>query len=124
MSKELIEQLAKEHGYKKRLFGEITHRYEFLPHELEAFAKAYAQTQGQSNCHTITESIDGDVAMSQLVAGQLIAIREELAKGYTQEAYHLLYGIADPNYTSLEPWKRLEEIAMLNAAPIESGVKG
>jgi hypothetical protein len=51
--KELIEQLAKEHGYKKRLFGEITHRYEFLPHELEAFAKAYAQTQGKSNWQPI-----------------------------------------------------------------------
>jgi hypothetical protein len=42
MSKELIEQLAKEHGGQRfRLHGDIGYSYQFTEPDLEAFAKAY-----------------------------------------------------------------------------------
>ncbi len=72
--------------------------------------------------HLVSNSIDGDIAMTSLVAGQLICIRDALSKNDINEAYHLLYGIADPNYTRTEPWNRLEEIAMLNTAPTNTEV--
>jgi hypothetical protein len=54
MSKELIEQLAKEHGALVHKFGgapysDAVFSFEFRGiDQLEAFAKAYAQTQGKS----------------------------------------------------------------------------
>jgi hypothetical protein len=65
----------------------------------------------QQHFHILSESSDGVIGLTSTVAGQLISIRDELAKGDAQEAYHLLYGIADPNYTNLEPWAKLENIA-------------
>lgn len=42
MSKELIEQLAKEYGgYRFRQHGDIGYSYQFTEPDLEAFAKAY-----------------------------------------------------------------------------------
>jgi hypothetical protein len=41
MSKKLIEQLAKEHGEKLRIFGCPKPIYQFSAEMLEAFAKAY-----------------------------------------------------------------------------------
>jgi hypothetical protein len=113
MSKELIEQLAKEKGLRK-YSGIFSDEYIVRLHELEAMCKAYQAAAPIDNvAHIISESSDGVIAVSSLVAGQLLAMREVLATGDTDEAYHMLYGIADPNYTSLEPWKRLEEIALI-----------
>jgi hypothetical protein len=39
MSKALIEQLAKEHGYETWSMGELC--YGFTPEQLKAFARAY-----------------------------------------------------------------------------------
>jgi hypothetical protein len=44
MSKEIIEQLAKEHGLLSEIDGHLLH-CPATPEKLEAFAKAYAQGQ-------------------------------------------------------------------------------
>lgn len=52
--------------------------------------------QGWPDCHT---------------AQRLLAIRDELVKGNTHEAYHQLCLIADPELENLNHWQKLETIA-------------
>jgi hypothetical protein len=119
-NKQLIEQLAKEHGNLHHSYD--MDFYTMTLAQLEAFAKAYQAAAPIGNvAHIISESSDGVIAVSSVVAGQLLAMREVLATGDTDEAYHMLYGIADPNYTSLEPWKRLEEIALIPDTQAKKG---
>lgn len=40
---------------------------------------------------------------------KLLAIRDAITQGDCDEAYHQLYGIADPEFSSLTPWNKLEE---------------
>lgn len=40
---------------------------------------------------------------------KLLSIRDSLAQDDLSEAYHILYSIVDPEFTSHEPWKVLEE---------------
>lgn len=51
--------------------------------------------------------------VSPRVAKLLLGIRDELAKldQCPEEAYHLLYQIASPNFDKTEPWAELEKIA-------------
>ena len=39
---------------------------------------------------------------------KLLAIRDALLKEDINEAYHILYTIADPTFSSFDPWKLLE----------------
>jgi hypothetical protein len=59
--KELIEQLAKEHGYVNKWPSPnhcgSTYSVQFSSNQLEAFAKAYAQTQGQSNWISVDDRL-------------------------------------------------------------------
>jgi hypothetical protein len=48
------------------------------------------------------------------VAKKIIAARDALIAGNTDEAYHQLYSIADPAFESFTPWATLE--AQSNAA--------
>lgn len=71
-------------------------------------------TQSKSvpdRCGVITDGVDGLVAMSQAVAGQLLCIRDLLVAKDYDEAYHALYSLADPDFTSRTPWQKLEDIA-------------
>jgi hypothetical protein len=156
MSKELIEQLAKEHGGQRfRLHGDIGYSYQFTEPDLEAFAKAYQAAMNEpelidiggviynkddlseadlqyptplnirakpyqaaapidnvADYHFITQSdIEGDVAMSSAVAGQLLCIRDYLEAGDLEEAKNALYNLADPNLSATNGWARMEEIA-------------
>jgi hypothetical protein len=49
--------------------------------------------------------------VSPEVARKLLAIRDELAKPDYDEAYHILYSIANPKFDSYQPWELLEKIA-------------
>jgi hypothetical protein len=50
-------------------------------------------------------------SMRQDLAKKLLAIRDEFAKEDYNEAYHILYSIANPGFDSYEPWEYLEKIA-------------
>lgn len=43
-------------------------------------------------------------------AKQILIVRDELAKGNSDEAYHQLYAIGSPNYDILNPWEVLEQL--------------
>jgi hypothetical protein len=108
MSKELIEQLAKEHGAiftdwqnarepEIAFYGGTT--------QLEAFAKAYAQTQGQS-------IPDGWKLVPIEPTPEMIEAGNKAAHEGGCDLWQLKREV-------MNAWP-----AMLNAAPIESGVKG
>lgn len=50
-------------------------------------------------------------AVSPEVAEAILLARDAYYHGELSEAYHQLYRIADPEFSSLEPWERLEKIA-------------
>lgn len=43
-------------------------------------------------------------------ATKILAVRDALVAKDYDEAWHQLYSIADPTFTELEPWKKLEEL--------------
>ena len=43
------------------------------------------------------------------VAAKLVACRDALLQGDTDEAWHQLYAIADPTFSSLDPWLEVEQ---------------
>lgn len=53
----------------------------------------------------LTERVPHDVAV------RILRVRDLMAKREYDEAYHVLYGIADPTYTSFMPWAELERTA-------------
>lgn len=55
-----------------------------------------------ATCWTAPSAIPSDVAR------KIIAARDALAKGDTNEAWHQLYSIADPRFESVTPWANLE----------------
>lgn len=48
---------------------------------------------------------------NSVIAGQLLCIRDAIVMEDYDEAYHLLYLIADPNLSSTEPWAEMERKA-------------
>jgi hypothetical protein len=102
MSKELIEQLANKYGTKIRKFGQRHYTYEFNVDNLEAFAKAYAQTQGKS-------IPDGYALVPIEPTDAMIDTAETIL---CADEYSQTRAIAEAIK------------AAINAAPIESGVKG
>ena len=40
---------------------------------------------------------------------KILKARDALVAGDTDEAYHQLYSIADPEFLSRDPWAKLEE---------------
>ena len=46
--------------------------------------------------------------MIEVSVEKLLALRDELVRGDLEEAYHILYGIASPNFDQFEPWKKWE----------------
>lgn len=61
---------------------------------------------------TVGLAADEPPRYNSVVAGQLLCIRDALIMGDHNEAYHLLYLIADPNLCNLEPWAEMERIAL------------
>lgn len=57
------------------------------------------------------EGCDGRPEYNSVTAGQLLCIRNALVVNDYDTAYELLYAIADPNFTSIEPWAEMERIA-------------
>lgn len=51
-----------------------------------------------------------DVTMHPDIAKKILAIRDELVKQDYQEAFHILYSIASPEFDKIEPWAELEKI--------------
>ena len=42
------------------------------------------------------------------IKAKLLKIRDSLVAEDTNEAYHVLYSIADPTFWSFDPWQSLE----------------
>lgn len=110
-------RLAKTDGSDIRwpILEEMLHApLEQMAREIHAAWQAAKASQTKSvpdRCYVITDGIDGLMAVSQAVAGQLICIRDLLVTKDYEEAYHALYSLADPDFTSLTPWQKLEDIA-------------
>jgi hypothetical protein len=104
MSKELIEQLAKDVDAFVHCDGNIF----FTNHkQLEAMCKAYVQTQGQSNWISVKDRLpnDGDFIYGANAGG-----------GVWRECFDSAEPLGSMAYWMVSP--------PLPAAPIESGVKG
>lgn len=43
------------------------------------------------------------------IAKKILAARDAIIRGETDEAYHQLYSIADPAFENFEPWELLEK---------------
>ena len=57
------------------------------------------------------EQCDGECLVPRWIAVRVLAARNALISEDINEAYHHLYSIADPTFTSFDPWEALEEIA-------------
>lgn len=53
-------------------------------------------------CHTDPASLPKDIRL------KLLKARDALVVGDIDEAYHQLYSIASPEFSSLDPWVKLE----------------
>jgi hypothetical protein len=79
VDKELIEQLAKEHGKKFRLFGCDQPVYQFTESNLEAFAKAYQAAAPIDNVvmvdrgalQMVIQALRRDAAQGQVIRGEM-----------------------------------------------------
>jgi hypothetical protein len=78
MSKELIEQLAKEHGHKYRQFGDVAHTYAFTMTQLEAFAKAY---QAAAPIDNVAEALEKAAQVCLNEAQEWRSVGDEMAVG-------------------------------------------
>lgn len=72
---------------------------EMMIREVETLWPSHAQGVKQS------------AGVSKELAIKILAIRDEFAKCDYDEAYHILYSIASPEFNKDEPWKELEKIA-------------
>lgn len=53
--------------------------------------------------------------MTKDEAKKILLLRDALVQDNISEAYHQLYSIADPSFSSHTPWKVIEELANAQA---------
>jgi hypothetical protein len=127
---------AAEQGLEDEIFTEIASWNIGLPlgaiKNLEKICARYASSPAQEKPpHGMIESEGYDrgetvhvaaqekpvEAIPKWVAVKLLAARDAALHDDMSEVHHQLYGIADPTFTSLEPWKELESLATASAPP-------